>query len=348
MVVNEEPAKPSSSRNQPPASTAPSKSPTKLKNGANGLNGASSNSPFSSVASNTHYPKLHNASIIDLSTLERAALQTKADPLPDSLYLKSHKRCERQEKQLRNIEKERAQHEKLNLERLLDSLKGPDWLRVMGVSGITESEKKSYEPKRDIFIREVAGLLSKFQWWKEEEKRRKIEKEQAILAAEEEAEADAEDAGVEEEEVEDETEESEPSLPEPVNGFPKSLESMSVMSDGDPPDYSDVDAWAARQLHQEAIRATQSERASKKAKLAAESSKATQPVPQPEKPFTSFYDKPYLRKAAIGNHRRSGRSTTAFGRPLPELPERYFELPREIIDGHYLQLAGGSAKSSKK
>jgi hypothetical protein len=40
--------------------------------------------------------------------------------------------------------------------------------------------------------------------------------------------------------------------------------------------------------------------------------------PEPEKPFTSFYNtKPQLREAAMGKSRR-GRNMTAFGLPLPD------------------------------
>ena len=114
---------------------------------------------------------------LDFSTLLSTQPPTAPDPLSPSHYFSSHRRAERQEKQLRNIEKERAQHEKVQLERLLDGLKGHDWLRVMGISGITDTEKKTFETKRDYFIREVEILLEKFRRWKEEEKRRKVEKE---------------------------------------------------------------------------------------------------------------------------------------------------------------------------
>ncbi|KAI4151158.1 MAG: hypothetical protein LQ340_003666, partial [Diploschistes diacapsis] len=100
-----------------------------------------------------------------------------SDPLPSSIYAKAHRRAERQEKQLRNIEKERAMHEKVQLERLLDGLHGPDWLRVMGISGIVEGERKNWEDKRVYFVKEVKALLAKFRLWKEEERRRKVERE---------------------------------------------------------------------------------------------------------------------------------------------------------------------------
>jgi hypothetical protein len=114
------------------------------------------------------------------------------DPLADSVYFAQHRRAERKEKQLRNIEKERAMHEKVQLERLLDGLLGPDWLKVMGITGVTDGERKDWEPKRDYFVKEVRALVDKFRVWKEEEKRLRAEKEAAMAAREEESQADTE------------------------------------------------------------------------------------------------------------------------------------------------------------
>ena len=86
----------------------------------------------------------------------------------------------------------------MQLERLLDGLKGHDWLRVMGISGITDTEKKTFESKRDYFIREVELLLEKFRRWKEEEKRRKVEKEIS-----ETADSDGEDSDEDDEDLSD-------------------------------------------------------------------------------------------------------------------------------------------------
>lgn len=138
---------------------------------------------------------LNDATRIDLSTMDKR--NTTRDPMSDVIYLKAHRRAERQEKQLRNIEKERAMHEKVQLERLLDGLKGHDWLRVMGISGITDGEKKAYEPKRDYFVKEVLILLEKFREWKEEEKRRKVEKEESMLDEDEDHEEDGSEGGSE-------------------------------------------------------------------------------------------------------------------------------------------------------
>lgn len=176
----------------------------------------------------------------------------------------------------------------MQLERLLDGLKGHDWLRVMGISGITDSEKKGFEPKRDYFIREVRSLIEKFKRWKEEEKRRKIEKEMSVKADDEEDEDTVETAHLGR------------SIPQ------------------------DVDALAALQLQNEAVSASRSGK-----RLARAMPASLQPPPV-EKPFTSFYSKPYMRKAAIGKHRR-GRSRFAFGHPVPELPEKAFGLPSEML-----------------
>lgn len=238
---------------------------------------------------------------VNFSAIDRSTFVGLEDPLDDKFYAKAHRRAERQEKQLRNIEKERAMHEKVQLERLLESLKGHDWLKIMGINGVTDGGKKSFEPKRDYFIREIELLLEKFREWKEEEKRRKTEREERLMA--EEGEAASED-----------------------------------MDDGDAPDGSDVDACAARQLHQEASSAT-GQRARSKTALP----KPAQPPPV-QKPFTSFYSKPYLRDAALGKRRR-GRIRLAFGQPLPVLKDKPFELPGDILTQDAL---AASARSRRR
>lgn len=261
----------------------------------------------------------------------------KNDPLDDSCYHKIHRRLERQEKQLRNIEKERAMHEKVQLERLLDGLKGHDWLRVMGISGITDGEKKAYEPRRDHLIREVRVLLEKFKLWKQEEKRIRFEKDEAN------EEDDIND-------VEDESGKEETSPSSKVDKRTLADSSEAAMSDGDPPDYSDIDASAARQLHLEAIRAKQtrtsiSSIASPPTRLRLLPPKSPSVLKQ--KPITSFFSKAYMRQAAIGNHRR-GRSRYAFGQPLPEVEEHNFELPSEILTEDVLAASERSRRAAKR
>lgn len=252
------------------------------------------------MLSETTFTELNDATRLNISSIDKSTRHQK-DPMDDAFYLKAHRRAERQEKQLRNIEKERAMHEKVQLERLMDGLRGHDWLRVMGISGITDGEKKAYEPKRDYFISEVRVLLKKFQEWKEEEKRRRVEKDESMQDEDEEQDDD-EDEDEDEDMVESDNE-----------------------SDGDPPDYNDVDASAARQLRQEAIQATKATPGQVRSHR-----KKEPPEPPVQKPFTSFYSKPYLRDAAIGKHRR-GRARFAFGQPLPETPDQEFDLGPDIL-----------------
>ncbi|KAK2758690.1 hypothetical protein FQN54_003380 [Arachnomyces sp. PD_36] len=293
----------------------PSSASTRKKRDRTTTNGG----PSPQDDANNPLSNLHNAQTIDLPEVKISRRDMK-DPLSDEVYFKAHRRIERQEKQLRNIEKERAQYEKVQLDRLLEGLQGHDWLRVMGISGITDSEKKLYEPKREFFIKEVTALLDKFRVWKVEEKRRKMEKDRLLAQeAEEEEEEDEEEeeAGEEEASVEPEQEED------------VGVDQESEKSDGRSPDINDVDAWAAHQLHQEAT--LTSDRKRPKQDHNAEHAQADDPPqPPPQQAFTSFYSKPYLRDAAIGKHRR-GRKRTAFGHPVPEMEEREFELPEDIL-----------------
>ena len=269
------------------------------------------------------FTTLNNATRIELPGWDCPAKPPTKDPLNDSVYLKAHAREERKEKQLRNIEKERAMHEKVQLERLLGGLRGHDWLRVMGISGITDGEKKTYEPKRDYLIIEVRALLEKFRLWKEEEKRRKAEKEEM-----------KEDS--DEDEDENELEESN----EDGEGQGSDADSDGI-SDGDPPDYSDINALAARQLRLEAQQATNH-------RTGKSSEKTPNSRSSPKQPFKSFYAKPYLRAAAIGKHRRSGRTRMAFGQPIPEVDERPFDLPPDVKTTEALLESGRRMRRSKR
>jgi hypothetical protein len=273
------------------------------------------------VALNTSQKQSHRTStsfaVLDYSSSARhnPTLPT-LDPLADTHFFTAHRRAERKEKQLRNIEKERAMHEKVQLERLLEGLQGPDWLKVMGITGVTDGERKDWEPKRDYFVAEVKALVDKFRIWKEEEKRLKMEREAALLAREE-----------EEEEVE---------TPEGED------------PEDDVPNYMDVDAWAALQLQTEA-NATASKHPPSSSQTYPRNRRARSkpqhhppppplaPVPlEPPKPFTSFYAKPHLRELALSKARH-GRNVTAFGHPLPEPREEEFALPEEYLTPHALR-----------
>ena len=262
--------------------------------------------------------------LLSLTTLPPTPSQE--DPLDDSVFLKAHRRAERREKQLRNIEKERAQHEKGQLEHLLECLLGPDWLRTMGITGITDGARKEYEPKRDHFIKEVRTLLNKFRVWREAEKR--MMQEKALVAEDDEAEE-------EQEEVKEEDGESS-----------ACAGTSDHASSAAPLDSSDVDAWAARQLHQEARhhQRLHHQHHHNNHRPPPSNKVRQQPPPpappSPEQPFLSFFAKAHERDAALGRGaaKRHGarRAVLAFGRPLPDVDECEFELPAEYLTAQAL------------
>lgn len=261
---------------------------------------------------------LHNAQRVELNSALpiHSPRRLIKDTLSEEVFYRAHRKADRHEKQLRNIEKERAQHEKVQLDRLLEELRGPDWLKVMGISGVTESEKKLYEPKRVFFVREVAGLIEKFRRWKEEEKRRKIEREQALLAEEEED----EHFGSQDDE----------------DGFNGSGHQPSPSTLPAPPDTNDVDAAAARQLHQEAISASSS--SSTKPRIKKPRYGGSNPYPsRPDLPThleqsssaSSTMKTPRGDVAATGHGHGCG--TIAFGELVPDVEEQDFKLPASIL-----------------
>lgn len=262
----------------------------------------------------------HNSEVIDL---EQYAAPSKSheDPLADSVYLKAHQKAERHEKQMKNGDKERAQHEKYQLERLLEELQGPDWLKTLGISGITDTEKKRYEVKRALFIRETKALIDKFRRWKEEEKRRKLEKQQHLL---EEMEADDDQASSSTVRKRPRKSRTNSRNRSRANSQPVSA-SASV---NHAPDSSELDALASQQLLEEAKLANMQ----RKKLLAQDSLRSHLPL-LPEvltKPFTSFFEKRHIRDAAVSGRNR-GRKIYAFGQEVPELEDRDFELPRTIL-----------------
>ena len=244
------------------------------------------------------FDNLYQAERIDLSTLSVDESEEGGDVVEDVLtdeYFESiHRRPGRAERAIRNGDKGRAQHEKDQVQRLLEALQGYDWLKVLGVSGITESKKKDFEPARMYFIRGCQSVLEKFRIWKAEEKRQKLEKDLAAAEAEAEEEDD-EDTG------------------------------SGVATSGDWPDQSDDVDEAARQLHQEATArnpgVNRSRNPHRKSKL------KTAQAAESQKQFQSFFQKPGDRETALRQRRRTGRHSLAWGHVVPEIPEAEFALP---------------------
>ncbi|KAI1766634.1 something about silencing, SAS, complex subunit 4-domain-containing protein [Hypoxylon sp. FL1150] len=276
------------------------------------------------------FTDLHDSQLVDFSFLEpRYISKYIEDPLEDAYYAPVHKKAERLEKSIRNTEKGRAQHEKDQIIRLLNELQGHDWLRTMGVSGVTESRKRTFEPARDHFIKGCQAILDKFRIWSQEEKKRKLMKERALAEeADEEEELSDEENDGQLEELDDLDEDQEMADVEAED------HAMSEAgSDGDPPDYSDVDA-SARQLHDEALA---------RARYAASKRSRVEPPPKSPEPyvvkeFTSFFEKKHQRDAALNKGRRRGRTVMAWGHPIPDLMERDFNLPKEYRDSEILKV----------
>lgn len=238
------------------------------------------------------------------------------DPLPDSLFEPVHRRAERLERSIRNTEKGRAQHEKDQIVRLYEGLQGHDWLRVMGVSGITETKKREFEPARQYFLRGCKSVLDKFRNWSLEEKRRKAEKERAKHVDENESGSEDE----EDEEIPDSTRES--------------SESSSPH----------------KQLRQEAMaqRTKLSSKPSKKPRPTATRPTPVYHPPAPPKEFKSFFEKRYERDGAVNRTRRTGRKILAWGLPLPDIPEMDFDLPEEYRDEETLRIRARRKRRDKR
>ncbi|KAK9458394.1 something about silencing, SAS, complex subunit 4-domain-containing protein [Dipodascopsis uninucleata] len=104
-------------------------------------------------------------------------LKTRArrDPLPDEYFISLHKKGEREEKHLQNIERDRVMYEKLRLERQLDLLNGPEWTKaVMNMTPVRDTRSENeLKAKREKLIFEIGQILQKFDSWKEREKQMK-------------------------------------------------------------------------------------------------------------------------------------------------------------------------------
>lgn len=295
--------------------------------------------PHSSVPStvpirtygNDLFTKLNDSQIIDLTWLERQ-WKGKAliDPLPDSYYEPIHRKESRNEKITRNAERGRSQHEKEQVIRLLDGLRGPDWLKTMGVSGVTDTKKKQFEPARVHFVNKCEAVLEKFRKWTVEEKRLKLERDRAAKESRASQEAGSPQDDVEEGEDE-EFEDKEDEHSQEANEDQDEVKQGSTKPVTDPPDTSDVDA-SAKQLHEEAMaRSRMTIKSTRRRPVTQEL------LPPPPFEFKSFFKKPYQRDAALNKSRRRGRTSLAWGQPIPELEQQDFDLPEEFRDEEMLK-----------
>lgn len=304
------------------------------------------------------YTDVVDAQRIDLSFLE-AQYNNKSlgDTLPDSLFQPVHKRAERLERSIRNTEKGRAQHEKDQIIRLLEGLQGHDWLRVMGVNGITETKKKQFEPARQHFIHACQAIINKFRNWSLEERRRKLEKARLLAEksgqskvkkgkgkkkskAKEEEEHEAEAAEDEQDSRIEagETQEDEEAEDEDVEGD-------SIGSDESSTGDTSEASSPAKQLREEAR--ARSKLTAKQPHRAPRQQLPPPPSPPPRE-FKSFFSKRGERDSALNRTRRSGRKVLAFGIPIPDFPDQDFDLPEEYRDEETLKARARKKRRDKR
>ncbi|KAI2638557.1 hypothetical protein GGS21DRAFT_488649 [Xylaria nigripes] len=283
--------------------------------------------------SNHLFTDLDNSQIVNFDYPETQSIGNELeDPLPDSLFSPAHIKAQRLEKSIRNTERGRAQHEKDRIIRLLGDLQGHDWLRTMGVNGVTESRRKSFEPARDHFIKGCQAILDKFRLWSQEEKRRKLERERALVA---ETDEEDEEDGKDDEDVNSDDGVDTDSLDDVAMVDVADQSGDHVASEGgEPLEDSDIDA-AARQLLDEAM-----QRVRHAASALTRRSRGEPPPTVPEHPpreFTSFFAKRHQREAALNKGRRRGRTVLAWGHPIPEISESDFQLPEICLDDDTLK-----------
>lgn len=292
------------------------------------------------------FTDVFDAQQIDFGFLE-AQYKNRAleDPLPDSTFEPIHRRAERVERSIRNTEKGRAQHEKDQIIRLLEGLQGHDWLRVMGVSGITETKKKMFEPARAHFIRGCQGILDKFKNWSLEEKRRKLERERTLAEQAQEELKEAQGTEEPDDQVMDDAADSTPthqsrsevadSVDEEEDTLMNSQDSSSEASSSSP----------AKQLQQEAM-ARSKIAASKRPR--SDSAATTPRQSETPKEFKSFFNKKYERDGALNKHRRAGRNVLAWGHPIPDVAETDFDLPEDYRDDELLKARARKRRRDKR
>ncbi|KAJ2905703.1 hypothetical protein MKZ38_004570 [Zalerion maritima] len=278
-----------------------------------------------------------HAQVVDLRILDNRVFgDTGEDPLADGLYETFHKRQERNEKSIRNIEKNKAQHEKERVQRLLESLQGQDWLRVLGIHGInTEARKKQYRPARQYFIKGCENILAKFKEWSKYEKSKRYDKGRS---------------------------KSPTSTPPPGHGGKRGAEGgtkaggkakrqrcsatrNSLVEDSED---GDIDASVAKQLQEESAARSKSHGGKSRASAGSKVQQQTkEPVESPKpQEFTSFFKKAYQRDAALKGRRT--RHPLAWGHPIPEVEEEEFRLPDDFLDAEALKALSRRRRQARR
>ncbi|KAI6250986.1 hypothetical protein HI914_00144 [Erysiphe necator] len=265
--------------------------------------------PHSPTEKSDHYPliefpdtlfaDLHNAEKINLTDLIGSFEENPSQDILCESYFKSlHKRPYRAEKTIRNTDRERAQHDRVQVTRLLEGLRGHDWLRLLGVHGVPESKKREYESARQYFIRGCESILAKFQAWRDKEKRQKIERD-VTLAAE-----------------------------------VKKQQAHIIRKDIT--EYVDNVTFATKQNLHESIMQVTNALPNPQRKPRSKAVNITQPL-EPNQDLTSIDHNPRIQENTLKSLHRPGRIALAWGYPISELPEQEFKLPDEFWDERFLR-----------
>jgi hypothetical protein len=228
-----------------------------------------------------------------------------ADPLDDDMYMAAHRGEAKKEKRARNLERDRLAHNAQMMEQDLEKLQSPGsgWIKAIGLSNavVASFTKQELNERKRRLMAYLEGTLEKYKAWREDERRKKLGRLSSSPK-------DSQDRETVEPEVVEETEEAED-------------------EEGDEEEDEGIDSQYEE---------------SEEAPRRAVSGKRSALTPQPQRKtakrtkledgeFTSFYDKAYKRQQALGGTRKSARTLTAFGEPLPEMEPKEFGLPADII-----------------
>ncbi|KAK9477162.1 something about silencing, SAS, complex subunit 4-domain-containing protein [Lipomyces japonicus] len=98
--------------------------------------------------------------------------RTRQDPLSDESYAIPHRRREREEKHLQNLERDRVLYCKLRCEREIDRLRSRDWIKaVVALTPVDDlRDHAGLSRKRDRLMAELEAVLAKFDDWRQKEK----------------------------------------------------------------------------------------------------------------------------------------------------------------------------------
>jgi hypothetical protein len=135
---------------------------------------SSSTIPDPNTSPTATRPKSIAAAQVIIRPLAPPSKTVTADPLPDSLYLKSHRKHEFTEIRLRNREREKIDYESTMLERQLSLLKNEDWRKFVAPAaaerdGLKVGEAWDWEGRRERRIELLEGVLKRVRTWREAE-----------------------------------------------------------------------------------------------------------------------------------------------------------------------------------